>query len=187
MEIWKDIPGYEGIYQASRSGKIRTKPGKVTSNKRYDNRVWKTRILKQKIQQNRKRKDPRVNLWKDGTCKTFLVSRLVAMTWVCGYEHGLTVNHIDGNPMNNDCSNLEWITLSDNIRKGYDTGLFASTMDPVMLKCEDLEVAFDSMAEASRFLGWNSGYIFNCLKCDRPIKDKTGNTYRIYFLKDVSA
>lgn len=187
MEIWKDIPGYEGIYQASDTGKIRTKPGKVTSNKRYGHRVWKTRILKQKIQQTRYRKDPKVNLWKEGKSKTFLVSRLVAMTWVYGYEPGLTVNHIDGNPMNNDRSNLEWVTIAENIRKGYETGLFASTMDPIMLKCGELEVAFDSMAEGSRFLGWNPGYIHNCLKRDRPIKDRTGNTYRIYFLKDVSA
>lgn len=185
MEIWKDIPGYEGIYQASRSGKIRTKPGKVTSNKRYEHRVWKSRILKQKIPQNRKRKDPRVNLWKDGVCKTFLVSRLVAMAWVPGYGHGLTVNHIDGNTLNNNCANLEWVTRSDNIRKGFELGLFANTMESVMLKCADLEVVFESMAAASRFLGWNSGYIHNCLRTDRPIKDTSGNTYKIYFLKDV--
>lgn len=187
MEIWKDIPGYEGIYQASSSGTIRTKPGKVTSNKRYGHRVWQTRVLKPKCPQNKKRKDPRVSLWKDGKCKTHLVSRLVARTWVSGYEPGLTVNHIDGNPMNNDHSNLEWVTIAENLKKGHETGLFANTMEPVMLKCEDLEVVFDSMAEASRFLGWNSGYIHNCLKRDRPIKDKSGSTYRIYFLKDVSA
>ena len=186
MEIWKDIPGYEGIYQASQSGKIRTVPGKMTSNKRYGHRVWKTRILKQKIQQNGKRKDPKVNLWKDGTCKTFLVSRLVAMTWVPGYEQWLTVNHIDGNPMNNDCSNLEWVTLAENIRKGYETGLFVSTMEPIMLKCNDVEIAFNSMAEGSGFLGRNPGYIHNCLKLDRPIKSSTGDTYKIYFLKDVA-
>lgn len=186
MEIWRDIPGYEGIYQASDSGKIRTKPGKVTSNKRYDHRVWKTRVLKPKSQHTKKRKDPRVSLWKDGKCKTHLVSRLVAMTWVCGYGPGMTVNHIDGNPLNNNRMNLEWVTIAENIRKGHETGLYANIKEPIMLKCNDVEIAFDSMAEASRFLGWNSGYIHNCLKKDRPIKSSSGSTYRIYFLKDVS-
>lgn len=45
-EIWKDIPNYEGIYQASNLGRIRTAPNKTTSNKRYGKRVWAVRVLK---------------------------------------------------------------------------------------------------------------------------------------------
>ena len=122
--LWKDIPGFEGIYQASNTGSIRTKPGKVTSNKRYARREWKTRVLKVKYPQ-RRRKDARVTLWKDGKESDHLVSRLVAMTWVDGYAPGLTVNHIDGNPENNAIENLEWLSLADNVRKGFETGLFA--------------------------------------------------------------
>lgn len=69
------------------------------------------------------KKDARVNLWKGGKEHTFLVSRLVAMTWCDGYEDGLTVNHIDGNPMNNRVDNLEWMTHRDNVRQAFEDGL----------------------------------------------------------------
>ena len=125
MERWSDIPGYEGLYQASTLGRIRTCEGKTTSSARFAKRVWKQRIMKQKLNANRKgRIDARVSLWKDGKEKTWLVSRLVAMTWVAGYAEGLTVNHIDGNPMNNACDNLEWLTRAANIQHGFKTGLY---------------------------------------------------------------
>lgn len=187
MEIWKDIPGFEGIYQASNTGLIRSAPCKVTSNKMYSRRVWKSRVLKPKNPVKAKRKDPRVTLWKDGKCKDYLVSRLVAMTWADGYSPELTVNHIDGNPYNNDSSNLEWITLSENIKKGFESGLYAGIQEPIMLKSADSEYEFASMAEASRFLGRNKGYINTCLKRNCPIKDTSGKQYGIYFLKAVSA
>lgn len=89
-ELWKDIPGYEGLYQASNFGRIRSAPGKTTSSARYKVRVWKTRIIKPKTERrcrNSKGKmDERVELWKNGTHKTMLVSRLVAMAWVDGYK-----------------------------------------------------------------------------------------------------
>ena len=125
MEEWKDIPGYEGLYQASTQGQIRTCEGKVTSNARYGKRVWKQRILKQKCCQNAKgRSDLRVELWKGNSHKTWLVSRLIAMTWCDGYRDGWTVNHINGNPMDNRAENLEWLSLGDNIRHGFAIGLY---------------------------------------------------------------
>jgi hypothetical protein len=126
MEQWKAIPGYEGLYEASTLGQIRTVEGKITSNARYPRRVWKQRILKLKyeLRKSGQHKDARVCLWKDGKEKTFLVSRLVAMTWCRGYAEGLTVNHKDGNPMNNYYENLEWITLADNIKHAMKNGLY---------------------------------------------------------------
>lgn len=127
MERWKDIPGYEGIYQASDTGLIRTKPGKTTYTELRGVRHWKTRVLKFKYQTrkgNKGKRDARVSLWKDGKEKTWLVARLVALAWCDGYAEGMTVNHIDGNPENNTCSNLEWITLAENIKKGWADGLY---------------------------------------------------------------
>lgn len=126
MEQWKMIPGYEGLYEASTHGQIRTAEGKTTSNARYPKRVWKQRVLKQKYAYRKSGhlKDARVCLWKDGKEKTFLVSRLVAMTWCDGYADGLTVNHKDGNPLNNNSDNLEWVSLAENIRHGFKTGLY---------------------------------------------------------------
>ena len=183
MEQWRDIPGFEGLYQASNTGLIRSAPGKVTSSKRFSHRVWKTRVLKHKYKNANGRRDAAVTLWKDGKCKDYLVSRLVAMTWVEGYEPGLTVNHIDGNPQNNNCSNLEWITLSENIRKGFADGLFANCQHPIHLVCDECTLVFESMAAASRFLGRNSGYVSNTLKVNRPITAADGKQYTIKEVK----
>lgn len=124
-EMWKDIPGYEGLYQASTHGQIRTCEGKTTSSARFEKRVWKQRIMKQKQCRNGKgRIDSRVCLWKDGKEKTWLVARLVALTWCAGYSEGMTANHINGNPLDNSASNLEWISRAANIQHGFKTGLY---------------------------------------------------------------
>ena len=163
MTEWKDIPGYEGLYQASNDGQIRTCEGKVTHSKRFEHRVWKQRVLKQKreLRKNGKYTDGRVNLWKDGSNKTLLVSRLVAMTWCDGYREWLTVNHIDGNPENNCCENLEWVDLAENIRHGFDNGLYSSSEMTTIVFSDGTEKHFRSKAEASRYLGKCNGYISN--------------------------
>ena len=125
MEEWKDIPGYEGLYQASTLGRIRTCEGKVTSNARFPHRVWKQRVLKQKVCANGKgRADCRVELWNGKMHRTWLVSRLVAATWCDGYRDGWTVNHINGDPLDNRSENLEWLSHGDNIRHAFANGLY---------------------------------------------------------------
>ena len=127
MEQWKDIPGFEGLYQASNLGRIRTAEGKTTSSARFPVRVWKQRIIKPKATKNKKgRCDLRVDLWKGKEHKTWLVSRLVALTWCEGYQDGWTVNHINGDHLDNRAENLEWLSLGDNIRHGFATGLYPS-------------------------------------------------------------
>ena len=69
IEEWKDIPEYEGLYQASTLGRIRTHPNKTTANARCAVRKWNTRIMKGRGKQN---SGYRVGLWKDGKCKDFL-------------------------------------------------------------------------------------------------------------------
>ena len=128
QELWKDIPGYEGLYQASNMGQIRSVEGKVTHSVRHGERHWHSRILKQKWEKRNRcaagHRDARVQLYKGKQSKTYLVARLVAMAWCDGYKEGLTVNHIDCDPSNNKASNLEWITKADNIRKGFRDGAY---------------------------------------------------------------
>lgn len=179
MEQWKDIPGYEGIYQASTEGRIRTGANKTTSNVRYHSRIWKQRVLKQRIHPNKRgRTDARVNLWKDGKESTRLVSRLVAMTWCEGYSPELTVNHIDGNPLNNRADNLEWLSRACNIAKAFEDGLY-SRCHPIRLKGGNMIFHHNSMAEASRSLGRCDSYIHNCLRKGRPIVSTTGTRYEV--------
>lgn len=164
MEKWKDIPGYEGIYEASNLGNIRTCEGKVTSNALYRERHWKQRTLKPKYQKRPCGKyDAKVCLWKDGKEKTYLVARLVAMTWCDGYDPELTVNHIDGDTSNNSCDNLEWTTLADNTRKGFEAGLFPQ-QHCIVIEHDGSEKHFRSYADASRYLGKSHGYVSGLLK-----------------------
>jgi len=166
MEKWKSIPGYEMLYEASSEGRIRTSEGKVTSSARFAHRVWKQRILKQKVARNKKgRTDCRVSLWKDGEERTWLVSRLVALTFCDGYSDGLTVNHIDGNPMNNRADNLEWVTLKKNIQEGFRTGLYAS-----QIPCEINGVRYPSLSQAAKAIGRSRGYVTRCIiKGETPV------------------
>lgn len=164
-EVWKPIPEYEGLYDASNLGRIRSSPGKVTSNRRYPHRVWQSRIMKQKYPRTKKRQDGRVSLWKDGEEKDYLVSRLVASTWLGSPDDGMTVNHIDGNYQNNSVTNLEWITRAENIRKGFSDGLFNSIQKPIELISESgVKNSFESFASASRWLGRHNGYVSNAIK-----------------------
>lgn len=164
MEIWKDIPGYEGLYQASTFGMIRTCENKVTSNARCSTRVWKSRIMKGRGDHYATGK--RVSLWKDGKHKDYLVARLVALTFLGDPPEGFTVNHKDGNRMNNSIDNLEWLSVGDNVRHAFATGLMSRSQKDIVLK-DDINgkvFEFASYAECSRFLGRNNGYVSGRLK-----------------------
>lgn len=175
MEQWKDIPGYEKIYQASNLGNIRTCEGKTTVSVRHGIRHWKQRILKQKKQKNRYgRMDARVALYKDKKGKTFLVSRLIAMTWCDGYSDGMTVNHIDGNSLNNTVENLEWVSRADNIRKGFSDGLYKTMEKTIIVESNGTTHVFDSMSQASIYFGKSPGYFSNLMKSGRTISPESG-------------
>lgn len=185
MEEWKDIPGYEEIYQASNKGRIRSAPGKTTESIRHGIRHWKVRIIKPKKQRPPKRQDERVCLWKDKKQKWFLVSRLVAMAWCDGYQDGFTVNHIDGDCLNNCADNLEWVSLADNIKLGYETGLYKSIMKRCALYKDDgFYVEFDSLASASRYLGRQNSYISGVL--NEPSEKAMSSNGEVFFVKSLS-
>jgi hypothetical protein len=160
MEIWKEIPGYEGIYEASTLGQIRTREGKVTYSVRHGKRVWAQRILRQKRVPNKGgRIDPRIILYKNKESRTFLVSRLVAMTHCAGYSDRLTVDHKDGNPLNNSANNLEWVTRANNVKRAHDAGIYGAAYKPVILDDGFSTNRFKSLSEASLFLGKGRKYL----------------------------
>lgn len=180
MEVWKDIPGYEGIYQASTFGNIRTVDGKITSNKRYATRRWKSRILKGRGDNYNTGK--RVNLWKNGKSKDCLVARIVATTFLGFPPEGFTVNHIDGNRLNNHIDNLEWLSLADNIRHGFATGLYPTKQ--VALQRDGTLFEFISMTKCDIFLGKHRGYTSNRLKSHNTLVDSDGNLYQVLNLRE---
>ena len=100
-EIWKDIKGYEGIYQVSNLGRVKSS---------YTNS-----ILKGCKTSNGYLK---VNLYKNGSKSTKTVHRLVAQTFISNPENKSGVNHIDENKTNNNIDNLEWSTAKENNNHG---------------------------------------------------------------------
>ena len=182
-EIWKPIPGFEGLYEASSYGRIRSAPGKTTSSARFTKRVWKTRIMKPKSCKNKYgRNDYRLTLWKDGKESYHLVARLVAITWIGIPEKNMTVNHINGNYLDNRPENLEWLTISENIRYGFENGQFDSMMRKVTLVSEGGErIDFRSMSQASLYLGHDDSYISNMLSKNAPLTSSDGKRYTCLF------
>ncbi len=118
QEIWKDIPGYEKMYQASNLGNIRSLDRCVNGNKNKF-RLYPGTIL---IQQNRG-KYVGVSLCKNKKCKSLLVHRLIAQTFITNVENKSQVNHKDGNKQNNNVNNLEWVTPSENDKHAFKIGL----------------------------------------------------------------
>ena len=114
-EVWKDIPDYEGLYQASNLGRIKSLSRRVKSKGGW-------RIIKEKILKPYKKKNRRMSI-DLGKRNTKSVHRLVAMSFIENPFNKPQVNHIDGNPSNNELSNLEWCTQSENQLHAYRTGL----------------------------------------------------------------
>lgn len=160
-EIWKDIPNYKG-YQVSNLGRVRTN-NKITYTKKHGKRHWKDRILKYKcINKNAYKTGYRVDLWKDGKSKTFLVARLVAFTFYNEdiNNHKLTVDHIDGNRFNNNIDNLELVSLAENIKRGFETGLYSCQKKiKIINKKSKEEIIFNSLSKGSQYMNYNKRYL----------------------------
>jgi len=161
-EVWKDVVGYENIYEVSENGKVRTVEGKTTFSVLHGERKWKQRTLKLKTD---KLGYKRVSLWKDKNVEDFLVHRLVAFSFLEKVEGKDLINHKDCNPANNNFSNLEWCNHKENLMHAFKNRLNKSPKPIVLLNVKTLQVEyFYSYAEASRYLGKNDGYISSLFK-----------------------
>ena len=108
-EIWKPIEGYEGLYEVSNLGRVR-------SIKFRNNRTEFDRIKILKANDN-SRGYPAVTLSMHGKTKTYCVHRLVAMAFIPNPQNLPDVDHIDHNRTNNVVTNLQWLTKGDNVRR----------------------------------------------------------------------
>ena len=117
-EVWKDIPNYEGYYQISNLGRIKSVARKVKYQNSYRNvkeKLKKTFIGKQGYE--------RVELSKNGKIKKYNVHRIVANVFISNPLNKETVNHINGIKTDNRVENLEWATRSENELHAYKIGL----------------------------------------------------------------
>lgn len=117
MEVWKDIKNFEGMYQISNMGNVRSL-NRVTYNKNGTkvNRVGK--IKKQTIDNLGYF---HVRLSKDSQTKTFRIHQLVAQAFIDNPNNYRCINHIDEDKTNNSIENLEWCSSKYNLEYSGNT------------------------------------------------------------------
>lgn len=165
-EIWKDIKDYEGLYQISSFGRVKSLYSKVNMGK-----ILKTRI--------NNRGYCCVNLYKNSIMKSFMVHRLVAVTFIDNPDNKPCIDHINTIKTDNSVSNLRWVTHKENsankITKkhcsewqknkkkpyGYNEhGIYCNRSKIVI--CIELNKKFSSIREAGRELNICHNSISKC-------------------------
>jgi hypothetical protein len=120
-EEWRPIVGYEGLYEVSNKGRVKSLAKSWLNGRKNSNVFTKNEtILKKYIQKNGYE---RIVLRSNNTKKDLLVHRVVAITFIPNPNNKPAVNHIDGNKLNNNIYNLEWVTYKENSKHSFITGL----------------------------------------------------------------
>lgn len=161
-EIWRDISGYEGYYQVSNLGNVRS-CDRWLRNGANSGYVRHGSARKAVLDFDGYRV---VGLNKEHKCKTYRIARLVAIAFIPNTYNKSEVNHIDGNKQNDCVSNLEWCTRSENVKHAFDTGLKTFSSDRarctgrlgilkkmIPIVCLDTGEYFESTNKACRYLG----------------------------------
>lgn len=157
-EVWADIEGFEGYYEVSNHGRVRSLDRYVEHNGSL--KFVEGRTMKPRYKKHNKCNyiNVRYILSIDGKPKGFLAHRLVAQAFIPNPNNLPQVNHLDLNPLNNNVWNLEWSTGLDNIKHAYENGRFDSRMRSVTIwhKSKPNELlTFRNITEAASFIGCN--------------------------------
>ncbi len=151
MEEWRDIKGYEGYYQISNLGRVKSLPRDVGSNRCKKEIIMKTSLDKDGYEN--------LVLRKDGKQKHFRVNRLVAEAFLENPNNYPQVNHKDEDKTNNNVNNLEWCSPKYNINYGSRTEKASRKVI-----CVTTGKIFKSIAEASKYYNLKGNHISACCK-----------------------
>jgi hypothetical protein len=164
QEIWKDIIGYEGLYQVSNFGRVKS------CDKYVKHPKGGQKVLKEKIRTLACDKDGYcvVDLYKNGVGKMHKVHRLVANSFIENNENKPQVNHINGIKKDNYLINLEWTTSSENQKHAFNIGLKKPSINgekEVLMYDNNgiLVMQFSSITKASNYINCKKGDISSVL------------------------
>jgi ribonuclease D len=130
-EIYKDIPGYEKLYQVSNKGNVKSLP-------KGDGNGYTERLLKFEVTKAKLARYHRITLSKQGKTKRFLVHRLVAQIFINNPETKAQVNHINSITTDNRVENLEWCTGKENMKHSSDLGRQDKPRELGMLRAKEI-------------------------------------------------
>lgn len=182
-EIWKDVKGYEGLYQVSNLGRVKSLEVKVPSGTKRGGKFFRTK--KEKIMSKSLDKGYEfIRLSNNKITKNHRVHRLVAEAFIPNPNNYPCVNHKDENKLNNCVNNLEWCTTAYN--NNYGTRLTkiskSLTNNPKISKKVNqydkngnFIKQWESMIEVERQLGIKNEHIGQC--CRKVKKYKTAGGY----------
>lgn len=181
METWKDIEGYEGIYQVSSFGRVISMPRKV--NNRWGYFISKQKNIKPRIS---KCGYGFVALYKNNKRKDVRIHRLVANAFLNNLNCYPIINHKDGNKMNNNVENLEWCSYSQNTNHAIENNLIrfykgsqnkkARKIAQCDLNGNVVKVWF-GVRDVARQTGYSYGNIDQCIRNKR--KTAYGYVWRV--------
>lgn len=118
-EIWRDIKGFEGLYQISNLGRLKSVQRIILRGNGRPITI-NERIRKSKVQDVGYLK---TSLCKDGIHSSHRIHRLIAEAFIENPAQKRTINHKDGDKLNNSIDNLEWATHSENNQHAWDNNL----------------------------------------------------------------
>ena len=153
-EVWRDVKGYEGLYQVSNMGRV-----KSLGRKDRFGRVIKERILEPAVTHNGYL---RVGLHVDGKRKMLRVHRLVCEAFHENPDNKSEVNHVNEDKTDNRACNLEWSTRTENCNHGSRNERVAKALSkPIGQFSLDgkLIKVWQSACEARRQTGFDQGYV----------------------------